>query len=48
MRKNEPSETDDEMTAAREVMRRRRKAMWALAQGIIDEDREILRKLSKG
>ena len=40
-------DTADQMAAAREVMERRHKAMMALAERIMDEDRVILAELAK-
>jgi len=47
MKKRESPETHEQMKVAREVMARRRKGMWALAQGIMEKDRDLLRELSK-
>lgn len=40
-------EFDDQMDAAKEVMERRHKALMALANEIMDQDREILAALAK-
>lgn len=40
-------DVDDQMTVAREVMARRRMALMALAEEIMEEDRGILAALAK-
>lgn len=42
-----PSEFDGQMVVAREVMAHRRRALKALADSIMDEDRAILAALAK-
>ena len=46
LRRCEPEE-QDQMAAAREIMARRRLALMALADAVMDEDREVLRELAK-
>jgi hypothetical protein len=46
-RKPAKSEVDRQMKVAREIMAKRERALMALAEEIMEEDREILRALAK-
>jgi len=41
------ADAEDQLAMAQEVMARRKRAMMALADAIMDEDREILKALSR-
>lgn len=43
-----PADEADQMAVAREIMERRRMALMALAEVIMEEDREILSARAKG